>query len=425
VTSGHILLWIRRTTFGMGRFEDTIRQEQIKQQTGSYARFTDIDGIGPATAEKIKNADYNIQAPKDVADMSADELADKAGISRSRAKNAIKGGGGNPAVSKREQTGSVSAAGIPLRQGDFMVSAGDIDKARARNDAMSRSEQAVREDDRQRAPVTTDYDRWKANMSGLDFPGVDTPTQDPYLQEKDVTQKPGNRPDTADFETRDQQDAEYRRESYPRKTSDALGNENAILETGEERLVAGQVAADIPDVTLPGFAPSDFENDEELPAYDQGSKTMGPEPSSQRLPEPLRQNLGTEAPQEALENQGREEEPVSFGEQLMQTREERGNIAANATYWQREVEQFEEQDMSPEFEEITPIAGQVVVELGDFFEGDEGGVDAVVTGLAERGAPVTGVEGTDRVRIDVSDQPRPIPYREREKSNTGRFAEEF
>jgi len=183
----------------MGRFEDEIRNEQIKQQTGSYARFTDIKGIGPATAKKIKNADYNIQAPKDVADMSTDELADKAGISRDRATKAIKGGGGNPNVSKRSNTGSVSAAGIKQRTGDFWVGFAAQDKARARNDPRSRSEEAVRQDEKRRAPVTTDLEQWKENPGRWDFPGVDTPTQEPKALPKDY--KAGGEFTTTDVDT--------------------------------------------------------------------------------------------------------------------------------------------------------------------------------------------------------------------------------
>jgi len=40
-----------------------------------------------------------------------------------------------------------------------------------------------------RAPVTTDYQRWKSNPSGLDFPGVDTPTESPEVLPKDLKQE--------------------------------------------------------------------------------------------------------------------------------------------------------------------------------------------------------------------------------------------
>lgn len=40
-----------------------------------------------------------------------------------------------------------------------------------------------------RAPVTTDYLRWKSNPSSLDFPGVDTPTESPEVLPKDLKQE--------------------------------------------------------------------------------------------------------------------------------------------------------------------------------------------------------------------------------------------
>jgi len=172
--------------------DEDFRRQIAGEKAGAAIKFTDIDGIGPATAKKIKNAGQtrrSIQAPRDVADMSADELSDKAGISRDRARKAISGGGGNPGVSKRNTTGSVSAAGITYPVGEFRVEAGDQDKARARNDTFSRSKEAIRQDDQKRAPITTDVERWKNNKSGLDFPGVDTPTQDPKVLPKDLKQK--------------------------------------------------------------------------------------------------------------------------------------------------------------------------------------------------------------------------------------------
>lgn len=278
---------------------DDIARQQVRNITGSAVSFTDIDGIGPKTAQKIRNAEYGINGPADVSDMSADELADKAGISRSRAQKAIKGGGGNPSVSKRGNSGTVSAAGISQRVGDFTVDFADMDKARAQNDAQSRSEEAVKQDNRKRAPVTTDYERWASNKSGLDYPGVDTPSQQPDLLPKDLKQR--QQPETTDFEARDEEEAERKRQSFPRKTADARGNERAILETGDDRIPAGEVARNVPNAPgiAPALAPNDFEQEPDTP-----SQTMGPTPSAQRLPADARDNLGTQPPESALEQQG-------------------------------------------------------------------------------------------------------------------------
>jgi hypothetical protein len=142
----------------MVAFNDADEFFETAAEGGQAFRSEDIDGVGPATANKIKSV-RGVQAPTDIQEMSADELADKARISRSRAEKAIRGAGGNPNVSKRSNTGSVSAAGIKNRTGDFWVDFADQDKARARNDPRSRSEEAVRQDERKRAPVTTDLEQ--------------------------------------------------------------------------------------------------------------------------------------------------------------------------------------------------------------------------------------------------------------------------
>jgi len=223
----------------MAMFNDADDFFETSAAAGNAMRFKDVDGIGPKTASKITSI-RGVRNPDDVAEMSADELSDKAGISTSRASKAIKAGGGNPSVSKQGNIGTVSAAGMIVPVGDFKVKASDPDKARAKNDARSRSREAVRQDDRKRAPVTTDFGKWKNNKSKYDFPGVDTPTQNPDLLPKDL--KAGS-PRTNNFEARDKREAEEKRQSYPRKTSDARGNENAILETGDDRIPAGEETA--------------------------------------------------------------------------------------------------------------------------------------------------------------------------------------
>jgi hypothetical protein len=269
----------------------------VAEGGGKAYRFTDIDGIGPATADKITSI-RGVQNPDDVAEMSADELSDKAGISHSRATKAIKGGGGNPNVSKQDNTGTVSAAGISKRQGDFWVEYTEMDKARARNDTQSRSEEAVRTDDRKRAPVTTDYEKWKKNPGKWDFPGVDTPTNEPNLLPKDV--KRGD-PNTADFdESGEAEFDEQEQDPFPRVVDSPSGIE--ILETGEDRVPATDVTRSVPnpDTFAPGLAPEDFEEDEPEP----GPDVMGPEPSSLRLSQDERDNLAEQAPTSVLEMQG-------------------------------------------------------------------------------------------------------------------------
>lgn len=224
----------------MVQFQGADEFFETAAQGGQAFRFEDIDGIGPATSKKIQSV-RGVNAPTDVKDMSADELADKAGITRNRASKAIQGAGGNPSVSKTSSnTGSVSAAGIRTRQGDFWVEFSEMDRARARNDARSRSPEAVKADENQRAPITTNLETWQENPGRWDYPGVDTPTQDPGVRPKDY--KAGGEFETSEFDEKGR--AEYddeQQETFPRKKDAASGKSNFILETGEDRIPASDV----------------------------------------------------------------------------------------------------------------------------------------------------------------------------------------
>jgi len=184
----------------MSNFEQEIRNKQFKQATGSAPNFRAIDGVGDKTARAVRNV-IGIDAPSDAADKTADELAEEAGISESRARKVIRGGGGDPDRTPRSNTGTVSAAGIRVPTGEFKPEIGDKDTAEARFDSsirkgIGRSQNAAIADKAKRAPVTTDVERWKENKGELDFPGVDTPTDDPNVLPKDLRQE--QRPATTD-----------------------------------------------------------------------------------------------------------------------------------------------------------------------------------------------------------------------------------
>jgi hypothetical protein len=125
----------------------------------------------------------------DIKEATVDELTDVIGIGESTAREMIRAAGGDPrANQRRRSTGSVSAAGIRGPVGDFKVEISDLDKADAKNEGrgITRTEEAVIADNAKRAPVTTDLELWKDNKGRLDFPGVDTPSDDPELRRDDL-----------------------------------------------------------------------------------------------------------------------------------------------------------------------------------------------------------------------------------------------
>lgn len=72
------------------------------------------------------------------------------------------------------------------RKGDFRVS--EITETNAERLHAQRSEAARKIDEQRRAPVTTNIGRWRDNKDDLDYPGVDTPREDPVVLPKDLKQ---------------------------------------------------------------------------------------------------------------------------------------------------------------------------------------------------------------------------------------------
>ena len=99
--------------------------EKFREATGSAPTFSAIDGVGEKTARAVR-AVRGIGAPVDTADMTADELAREAGISQSRARKVIRGGGGNPDIDESPQTGSVEAGNIADAMDDSRRQAGEV-----------------------------------------------------------------------------------------------------------------------------------------------------------------------------------------------------------------------------------------------------------------------------------------------------------
>ena len=81
-------------------------------------------------------------------------------------------------------TGSSKVPDGFKRTGDFLYEKGQRQEAGKMFNDLSEARQ---EDDRgERARVTTDLEEWEDNKSGLDFPGIDTPTRKPREKDKDL-----------------------------------------------------------------------------------------------------------------------------------------------------------------------------------------------------------------------------------------------
>lgn len=87
--------------------------------------------------------------------------------------------------SSRPRSGSGSK--IPdgfKRQGDFLFESGQRKEAGQEFNDLPQDRQEA--DRGERARVTTDLEEWEDNKSGLDFPGIDTPSRKPREKDKDL-----------------------------------------------------------------------------------------------------------------------------------------------------------------------------------------------------------------------------------------------
>jgi len=160
-----------------------------EDQIGGVTRLRDIQGIGQQTLSALRR--IGVRGIGDVANRTAEELTRAEGVGMAtaeRIKQAV------PQDNTQSSTTSVSAGGVHMPFGDFRAEMGDKDKADATFDtslnrgelsSRHRTQEAAAADKGHRAPITTDLEEWRANKSRLDFPGVDTPTDDPEVMEKD------------------------------------------------------------------------------------------------------------------------------------------------------------------------------------------------------------------------------------------------
>ncbi|MCQ4334595.1 helix-hairpin-helix domain-containing protein [Natronomonas sp. F2-12] len=161
---------------------DNLRRQAAEQQIGGKTRLRDFEGVGDTTLREMRSKGFrNLE---DVQSATVNELAEVDGIGQTKAERIKEQA---PRDTSRSRTsGSVSAAGIRSPVGDFRVGLGDKDRVDARHTTRTRGDNAVRTDNRRRAPITTDEDKWKENPGRFDYPGVDTPTDDPQLKRMDI-----------------------------------------------------------------------------------------------------------------------------------------------------------------------------------------------------------------------------------------------
>jgi len=167
---------------------DDLTRKVAENAVGGAVRVEDIEGVGPKTRRQLRNKGF--RDVQDIKSASPSELKRVPGVGEQTAKKMIKSAGGDARSNSRSSTGSVSAAGIRSPVGDFKVELGDKDKADASfgsslSRGIGRSQEAAQADKGKRAPVTTDFDEWDDNKGTLDFPGVDTPSEDPEFMEMD------------------------------------------------------------------------------------------------------------------------------------------------------------------------------------------------------------------------------------------------
>lgn len=247
--------------------------DAYKQKTGEVLALKDIDGVGETLAKRIAAA-TGTRNPKKVAEYSPGQLADKvSGVSRQLAQRIVNRGGGSKHTSKggggtnvlNTQTTSEMRT-LPV--GDFQVDLAKQDSAEAKHDF--RSQNARRTDRNERAPITTDLDKWKENKAAFDFPGVDTPASNPEVRPKDFTR--GGPFETSEQASESATETKSGPQSWPDK-------EDPMQHTGMN--FAGEQDT--------GLSPRDYETEVETP----GKDIMGRKPSSAFLSEPAFQGLAS------------------------------------------------------------------------------------------------------------------------------------
>jgi hypothetical protein len=295
------------------------RRQVAEQQIGGKTRLRDFDGVGETTLREMRSKGF--RDLDDVQSATTAELAEVDGIGQKKAKQIKQQAPRDTAT--RRTSGSVSAAGIRSPVGDFKVGLGDKDSIDARHTTRARGDNAVRTDNRRRAPITTEKEKWVDNPGRYDYPGVDTPTDDPRLRRIDLTQGDVDRDDLTkrgkNFydEIRSLQDKRQRQ-----READVSAPGNGTFLSDEQAAAAlddadinrelFQAQATAADVSLsPGEAfdgvgtggPANRSNEGDVPVTDSfGRYDMTPEEEQQVLDEKAAEAASSRTPKGLIES---------------------------------------------------------------------------------------------------------------------------
>jgi hypothetical protein len=297
---------------------DNLRRTAAEQAIGGKTRLQDFEGVGDQTLREMRSKGF--RDLEDVQSATTSELAEVDGIGQKRAKQ-IKEQAPRD-TSRSRSTGSVSAAGIRSPVGDFKVGLGDKDSVDARHTTRTRGDNAIRTDNRRRAPITTDKETWKENPGRYDYPGVDTPTDQPRLRRMDLERGTVDRDDlTARGKNFYDEIKSATRGEGKRQTADASHPDNDMFlleEQAEAGLDDDDVAREMftaqaqafgvsmsPDEGLRGVGAQGRSNkgDSDVPITDEfGRYDMTPEEEQQVLDKIASEKASTRTPKGLIES---------------------------------------------------------------------------------------------------------------------------
>jgi hypothetical protein len=163
-------------------------------------RLTDVPGIGPATERKLRRTiGRESRSTANLGDeLTIREAERKLGTGKGSPLDSLLARDQKEALAEElgravggvgSGVSSSSSRENPIpdertRVGDFLVEQGT--RQEAFDEFQELPADRRRADKEQRARITTDLEEWEQNISGLDFPGIDTPGRRVREQEKDI-----------------------------------------------------------------------------------------------------------------------------------------------------------------------------------------------------------------------------------------------